>query len=92
MVDCWLDRATFFAITISSSNASYDQFSHPDFYEIRFNDVLEIIEVMVQLTKYVSKKTNERIRDRDVNSLNMANSNDVKKMLAFFKLQKDSMV
>lgn len=92
MVDCWLDRGTFFAITISSSNSSYDQFSHPVFYEIRLNDVLEIIEVMVQLTKYVSKKTNERIRDRDVNSLNMANSNDVKKMLAFFKLQKDSMV
>lgn len=92
MVDCWLDRGTFFAITISSSNSSYDQFSHPVFYEIRLNDVPEIIEVMVQLTKYVSKKTNERIRDRDVNSLNMANSNDVKKMLAFFKLQKDSMV
>ena len=92
MVDCWFDRGTFFAITISSSNSSYDQFSHPVFYEIRLNDVPEIIEVMVQLTKYVSKKTNERIRDRDVNSLNMANSNDVKKMLAFFKLQKDSMV
>jgi hypothetical protein len=51
LADCWLDRGTFFAITIPSSNSSYDQFSHPDFYGIRFNDVPEIIEVMVQLTK-----------------------------------------
>lgn len=91
----WLASEDYDSNSNSSSNisnSSSDQVSHPDFDDLRFNDVPEIIEVMVQVTKYVSKETNERIRDRDINSLNMANSNDVKKMLAFFKLQKDSMV